>query len=215
MEEDYLAKMQKKRRIIYAPTQEQVFQKLKAIKDPELRAFAFFSYQTGERISEVKQLKFGDITIQSKDKHRYALVKAPTLKNRRKGIRLLPIPLFVSIEAIMYEYFNSIYSHRIDEIFKHIGSRNNVWYKLKKEVKFSCEVFNLDTKKTEQQEIRLNPHLLRHFRLTHLVQLYQYDAFRLMEFAGWSSTAPAKFYVSLGWQDLAQQFVVGLKNRAT
>ncbi len=201
-----LKNMVKKQRIIFAPTIEQIIEKGKQIENAELRALYFFEYQTATRISEALKLKFGDVRVASEDSHRYALARVVTLKNRKKGIRFLPIPLYIGYEAQMYEYWKGIYEHRTDKVFKNVGSRNNVWDKFNDLIAFDTEVYSFSTKEITTQKVKLYPHLLRHFRLTHLVDIYKYDAFRLTEYAGWASSKPAAIYVSLNWKSLAAGF---------
>lgn len=193
------------RRIVYPVAQEVILQRGLEIKDKELRALYFFLYLTGARISEALKLKYGDINIKSVDKHRYAEVRLITLKNRQKGLRFILIPLYIPLEAQMYAYFAEIYDHRINTVFKDVGTRNNVWFKLKN-ITYDTEVLDLKTKQRAEQEVRLHPHLLRHFRLSHLVTLYSYNAFELQDFAGWSNLNMASIYVSMNTTAQANRF---------
>jgi len=48
----------------------------------------------------------------------------------------------------------------------------------------------------------LNPHLLRHYRLTHLCINHRYDSFKLQLYAGWTDIKPAKHYIQMAWSSL-------------
>ena len=203
---DPIKQLNEGKELVIAPKQEDILQKGKEIEDKELRALYFFLYQTGARISEALALKFGDVNEKSLERHRYAEARVTTLKNRKKGLRYIPIPLYIPAEAQMFEYFNDLYSIRINDVFMNVGTRNNVWDKFHKQISFRCEVQDLKSKTISMKEIPLHPHLLRHFRLTHLVTIYNYNVFQLMEFAGWSDTRQATTYVGLSSSYLAQPF---------
>lgn len=55
-------------------------------------------------------------------------------------------------------------------------------------------------------KVGMNPHFLRDIRLTHLVTMYNFDAFRLAKFAGWKNSIPAERYVRLGYSDIMEKF---------
>lgn len=214
---DPIRQMLQQKEIVYAPSQEAILQKLLTIEDKELRALGAFLYSTGARISEVlgdkkknrPALQYGAVEYKSVDKHRYAEVRLTTLKNRMKGLRFVAVPMFIPIEVQIWSYFSSLYEHRIDTIFKKYDTQNariTVWNKFSSRISFVTDVMDLKTKRMEQKEVRLHPHLLRHFRLSHLVTLYNYNPFQLQEFAGWSDTRQASVYVSLSSANLAQQF---------
>lgn len=197
----------KRNRKVFAPSQEVVLQKGREIKNWELRACYFFQALTAARISEALAFKQGDMQVVSRDRHRWAMFRVITLKNKHEGFRTLPIPLFKPIELEMFEYFKSLYDRRVGKIFPNLHSRNNVWKQYNRAVSFDCEVQDLRTKDITNETIRLFPHLLRHFRLTYLVTLYHYDAFKLQRFAGWSSVKPAAYYINLSAIDLMQGFL--------
>lgn len=214
---DPIKRMMQQKEIVYAPSQEVILQKLMTIEDKELRALAACMYSTAARISEVlgdkkkdrPALQYGAVEYKSADKHRYAEVRLTTLKNRQKGLRFVAVPMFIPIEVQIWTLFSNIYEHRIDTIFKKYNTPNariTVWNKFSSRISFVCDVMDLHTKRMEQKEVRLHPHLLRHFRLSHLVTLYNYNPFQLQEFAGWSDTRQASVYVSLSSANLAQQF---------
>lgn len=214
--QDPIKRFMQQKEVVYAPSQEAILKKGLEIEDKELRALYFGLYGTAARISEflgqpekgIKPLQYGSVVTKSTDRHRYDEVKLLTLKNRQKGLRFVAVPLFIPIEVQMWAYFKNIYEHRVGDIFKESGNtiRQSVWRKLHSKISFVTEVMDLQTKQMTQQEVKLHPHLLRHFRLSHLVTLYNYNVFQLQEFAGWSDTRQASVYVSLSSTNLAQQF---------
>lgn len=55
-------------------------------------------------------------------------------------------------------------------------------------------------------KIGMNPHYLRDIRLTHMVQIYDFNSFQLAKFAGWKNSAPAERYVRLSTKDLEAKY---------
>jgi len=51
-------------------------------------------------------------------------------------------------------------------------------------------------------ETPYNPHFLRDIRLTHMVMIYDFNAFQLVKFAGWKDIKPAEKYIRLGIKDI-------------
>lgn len=81
-------------------------------------------------------------------------------------------------------------------------SRTNAWNRLAK-VEISTRA--IQGKDIIEDYVKgVNPHYLRHCRLTHLVQTYGFNELQLMRFAGWTNTKPAIVYVHLNWMDLAK-----------
>ena len=56
------------------------------------------------------------------------------------------------------------------------------------------------------EKIDMNPHYLRDIRLTHLVQIYDFNTFELIKFAGWKDARPAEHYVRLRVTDLINKY---------
>ena len=65
-------------------------------------------------------------------------------------------------------------------------------------------LFNFGIRKAEyiMAKTRFNPHFLRDIRLTHMVTLYNFNAFQLAKFAGWKDIQSAERYVRLGVKDI-------------
>ena len=169
--------------------------------NPQDRALFYFCYLTGARISEALDVTPGDI-----EKHRneklgeYLTVRLLTRKNRRAKIRDVPVPM-QQLEKTMVSYVNKWVSVSEGSIFPGL-SRTNAWNRLSR-IKITVRAIH---GKEIIQDLNkgVNPHYLRHCRLTHLVQHYGFNELQLMRFAGWTNTRPAIVYVHLNWMDLAK-----------
>jgi integrase len=58
------------------------------------------------------------------------------------------------------------------------------------------------TTKTEKKGAGINPHRLRHFRFTHLVDIYRLPGQQLRRHAGWANSTTADKYVDSGVEDI-------------
>ena len=69
-------------------------------------------------------------------------------------------------------------------------------------------LFDFTISKAEKiiSKINMNPHFLRDIRLTHMVTIYDFNAFHLAKFAGWKNADPAEKYVRLGVTDLIAKY---------
>jgi site-specific recombinase XerD len=105
------------------------------------------------------------------------------------------------------------------ELWDHIkpfGSDERIIACCRRSVQYHIGKFHADIKyeypKTDKTpEIKKKhafyPHLLRHFRLTHLVTVYGMDGNYLKRFAGWGDVKMASHYVSFGTEDMAKKFM--------
>jgi hypothetical protein len=66
------------------------------------------------------------------------------------------------------------------------------------------EFFQFGVRRAEQiiAEQGFNPHFFRKLRLTHLVKYNNFSDQKLVAFAGWTDSRPAKHYIKIGWKDL-------------
>lgn len=165
-----------------------------------------FCYLTGARVSEALACRKQDIQVRkSRDLGDYLTVRLVTLKNKKVPFRDIPVPIRESEELMANQIFGYMIAYKIrdgDRIFN--LTRTNAYNRLAKRI---MKVRAIDKRKKEiiqDYEKPMNPHYLRHCRLTHLVQHYGFDELRLMRFAGWSNTNPATVYVHLNWMDLAK-----------
>lgn len=174
-------------------------------KDPRIRALFFFCYLTGARISEALATTPKDINrTSSQELGDYITVRLLTRKNKRIPIRDVPVPLRHregEMMAYMDAYLNVERPARGSRNFGYL-TRTNAWNRLS-EVKVVVRALH-GRDIIEKYERGINPHYLRHCRLTHLVQHYGFNEIQLMRFAGWTNTKPATVYVHLNWMDLAK-----------
>jgi len=173
----------------------------KRYSNPEDRALFYFCYLTGARISEALDVTPEDIhEHRSEELGEYLTVRLLTRKNRRAKIRDVPVPL-QQAEKAMVSYVNKYKGSGDGKIFTGL-SRTNAWNRLSK---VSISVRAIRGKEILPEFTKgVNPHYLRHCRLTHLVQHYGFNELQLMRFAGWTNTKPAIVYVHLNWMDLAK-----------
>lgn len=179
-------------------------------EDPRDRTLFFFCYLTGARISEALASTPQDMTVVKSDSlGDYITVRLLTRKNKRIPFRDVPVPMKhreKNMVDYIYSYMEIETQKKTDRIFNHL-TRTNAWNRLTKN---SVRIRAIHGKAIlDDHEQRVNPHYLRHCRLTHLVQHYGFNDIQLMRFAGWSNTKPATVYVHLNWMDLARVMNIG------
>lgn len=182
----------------------ELIHKLKQIKEKEWTnpfmpskrnmqtAFISLLYLTGARVSELCfTIRKRDIDIQMiNDKPFLIIYNIPTLKKKIKGKNPRTIPINIEKEKelidFILDYLNEL---NPQDILFPFGRRNGylIIYR-----HFGKEY---------------HPHYFRHLRLTHLVQLYNFDALSLQNFTNWSSIQSSYWYISLGIKDLAQKML--------
>lgn len=188
------------------------------IEEQEARAFTSIAYLTAGRLCEIvgsEKKQTNGITINDleQDKETQTLVvRLFTEKNRIAPIRKLPISYATEIEKKILLHFTNYAKERKLENANKLFTLNKdaIQYRLAK-VKIPLDALeNSDTptqrRVTHIRDWPLHPHYMRHCRLTHLVEIYGYNAFQLMTFAGWTNLNPAMTYLKLNWKSLAKPF---------
>ena len=155
------------------------------------RALFIISYLTGGRVSEILSLRRKNFIYREIDMgervRKIILVKdLINEKNRQKHFKDIPIPIDKEFEAVLwnllYDYTSSL---GLDELLFNISKRR---------------AHTILT-----QKFGLNPHFLRHIRASHLIIYYDFNETMLTRFMGWTDSRPAKFYISLKWEDMLQK----------
>jgi integrase len=173
----------------------------------------FLCYLSGSRIGEAIELTRRDIHKSTSENE--LLIELKTEKRQDHPIRTIPIliidnpnhKLFNAYEKKMATaIINYIKDMKPDEIAFPISRQRafNLFTKY-----FSTNVrFHLkDNTATDIEEKKINPHYLRHCRLTHLRQEYGYDVVSLMRFAGWKDSQMANIYLHIGYKDLTREML--------
>ena len=176
---------------------------------PEDRTLFSLLYITGCRITEALNVRPEDLEKATLDIGEILKINLITLKNRRHKFRILPVPIDNKIEKELTEcIYKYIQVRKIPDDKKILKlSRTNAWNRLSSKY--------VTTRATQNKQIidnysfKVRPHYLRHCRLTHLVQYYNFDETKLTRFAGWTNSAPAQVYIRLNWMDLARSMVNG------
>jgi len=224
-------KRQRRLKKEHIPHQEQIIQLAKSYWDNKERALFILSYLTGGRVSEIVQLKYlrkvtykrvlsktkegndiykvarngngspiaekvdkveinylgiirQDVWVTEKKGKNILMVSMQNRKNKTYTRKSIPIPIDKEKKLIdmLFEYINGLAPE--DPLFP---------FKIWKAEKIIAKV-------------GMNPHFLRDIRLTHLVTMYDFNAFQLTKFAGWKDVSPAERYVRLGVTDLIDKF---------
>ena len=108
------------------------------------------------------------------------------LKRRKWPVLLRNIPIVINNkEKDIYQYFMNYLSYldREEPIFN--MTRERAWQIIK--------------------EVGLTPHILRHIRLTHLAQDYDFTDQQLVKFTGWHDSRQASNYVRMNVGDLLKK----------
>jgi len=139
-----------------------------------------------KRIGKLElSIKREDITLEEHNGRQILIIRIRNLKNKnpKEKVKLIPIPLD-----------NPIYERFVKVINTYISAFND-----------DEELFPICKRRAEKimERIGFNPHYIRHIRLTHLVRYHNFTDQKLIKYAGWTDSRPAKSYVSLNWKDLA------------
>ncbi len=176
---------------------EQTIAKINKITDEYWRTFFLASYGTGARQEEIIKIKTQDIKIEEN----LMTIRLNTAKMRLQAfaIRELPInPSYSIVELTCYE------------AIKAWVERTN---KLEKEYLFLREDIKKATnlryiRRFTQKHLGVNHHHLRHCRLTHCASIFNFNEYKLMQYAGWTHPEYAKWYVRLNFDDLKKSMGV-------
>ena len=157
--------------------------------DKELQALFIILYLTAARIREVVgRMEKRDIEILKKYDKNIMLVTLFNEKNRQRKIKKIPINLDREEEkelAVKFlEYVDSVEGDKKTLLFQ----KSPRW-----------------AEKYFYKYCGINPHFLRHLRLTHLTTEFNFNEQELRIFAGWSDSRPAKNYIEMRWSDLLKK----------
>ena len=156
------------------------------IQNQRNRALFVILYLTAGRISEVvKTLYRKDVTEQEVDNRRIILFRLCNRKNPKRNIKDIPIP-YDREKVLLDMVLGWLDNFEMDSLlFPFTKTRG---YQIIK------------------KEAGMNPHWIRHLRLTHLAVYYDFNDQLLVKFSGWSDSRPSKEYMEIKWKDILQKY---------
>lgn len=208
---------------VYSPVDFQTIYetwKQSRIKGRKVQSKFAILYLTGARVSEVIQLRKNDFKyLKDKNGDEVLTIQCQTLKNRNEHYRILPLVKKDPYKKMIKEI--ELYLNHLDDHSKIFRSKDTkiIWRDLKKLDNFETIAHYAKGMKTPENVKVIEddaglhrkviqrtwyPHYLRHCRLSHLVQYHNFDATRLMFWAGWSDPRLARTYIHLDWSNLAE-----------
>lgn len=188
-----------RQRLEDVPKPEDVIEIAKGINDKVIQVAFVLMYLTAGRSSEITKnthiiegkkviqgLKKKDIELTEDDKGREILILTlPNRKHKKKHFKKIPIPISKEkpLLRIIKDYINNLQAEQyvipISKIYLH---------------------------RLLMKHTGINPHYIRHLRLSHLVVHEDFNEQLLVLFAGWTDSRPAKNYMELRWKDILQKY---------
>lgn len=164
------------------------------------------TYLTGGRISEVVEIKAGNIkeeNIKMKDGtiKKHLVIEMPNRKNKKRKFKT--IPLSYLRDKTLIDCANPWIQHKKTQLGLEQSNKTPAeWDEM------DTRLFNF-TPTRGYQIIRkittMNPHFLRHLRLTECV-LAGMGMHNLKNLAGWTDLKPADAYLELNYYDIARDW---------
>jgi len=197
------------------PSEKKFIEFIKSIKDQKEQFLILIVYLLAGRITEIigrKKLIKYDYTcniyreypaIKPLTKERFSIIDKKTIEKdgKIKKRKVLLVNIYNEKSKVKTKRFKDIpipldtYGVLVSLILKYVETKDE----REPLIPYSyMKVWRILDK------YNLNPHLLRHYRLTHLVVHHGYGEYKLQQYAGWTDTRPAKHYVSMNWSNLLE-----------
>ena len=181
------------------------------IEDGKIKALFYLCYLSGARVGEAIKLTRRDIKIVNEA----MVISLYTEKHKGNPTREIPIVIIENKNHISYNTIEREMANVILDYIKDIPPEANLFPHSRQSVFnmfvryfFTNVRFKHEGNIVDTQLKRINPHYLRHCRITHLRKEYGYDALDLVRFAGWTDTRPATVYLHLGHKELSKKMLV-------
>lgn len=146
------------------------------------RALFALAYLTAGRCNEVLSLEEAQFKHIEVGGRRLLLIEnMKNSKNRKKKFKDIPLPLdeHKPLMDFLLTYLEARKGKRLFDFYT---------------VSRAEQLLN--------EAVGMNPHFIRHVRLTHLAKYKQFDPMQLMKFAGWTTTDLVDRYINYNWRDL-------------
>ena len=175
-------------------------------------ALIALTYLTAARATEILNLKISNISHEIKAGRECIIITIPNKKHRNKKFKSIPIALDYESDAELLKMARPYMEQMQD---RGISDRAQLLLNLPPDelsedeeeyLNSELRLFNM-TYGAFYYNIRkftgLNPHYLRHLRLTELATSNQMKPFSLQRIAGWTDLKPAQRYLELNVADIA------------
>lgn len=158
---------------------------VRVVKNGKARNTMFRDYKKKKYNIMKLGIKKNDIKFQKEGDRDIIIFKLRNLKvkvNRDKFTKLVPLTLD-----------NDFHKELAKPIIQYLSTLQE-----------EQELFDITARRAEQlvNKLGYNPHFFRKLRLTHLVKYNNFSDQKLVAFAGWTDSKPAKHYIKIGWKDL-------------
>lgn len=167
------------------PTQNELFRVASSFEIPQEKTLFLLLYLTAGRVSEVIGLTKDNFQKQYRDGKEFVVIRMENRKHKTRHYKLIPIPMEKE-GFLMQPVLDYLDAHNKQRLFR---------------FKTPCRGWQIIGK------ANMNPHWLRHIRLTHLITIYDMKETQMQMFAGWTNTKPASVYSELNWGDLAKKMI--------
>lgn len=185
-----------------------------SIPDLEVRALYFTLYLTAARIGEALRLRQSDISGSDNCVY-FDLITEKTMLRTADGAiqygrRVVPVALYSTkrqVDLIEKEMFGQVqnWTNQLkpdSPLFRYPPDRRtNVNYQFRNLITQTTS----NTSGNLRVDCRVHPHILRHWRLSHLSRIYNFNDSQLREITGWRTNKLASVYVQTTTQDLADK----------
>ncbi|MEM5871296.1 MAG: site-specific integrase [Candidatus Aenigmatarchaeota archaeon] len=170
------------------PSFEEIYARIRRIPYKRWRALFSLLYLTGARISEILISTPEDFELIERKDNKIFLITLYNEKHRSRKIKKIPIVIFDDRIREMVNWVIGYINEKLEQI------------NLKDEVLWNISLAR--AYKLCRKYMKMNPHFLRHIRLTHLIIDHNFNEHELKTFAGWTDTRPAAKYVEMNWKNL-------------
>jgi integrase len=167
------------------PSRGELITKLNSIYDLRDKTLCSIAYLTAGRVREILSIYKGDITKTKRYGHEWLMINMEREKVTDKKFHRKIIPINIEKEKdFVKPILEYLEIYKGDKLFNITPQR--AWQLIKRYFGF-------------------HPHFFRHIRLTHLVTVYDFSEQELMQYAGWTTSNPSKYYIQLKYTDLMKK----------
>lgn len=168
-----------------------------------------FMWMTGCRLSELLTFNKGNGFFDSLHGHKVYVAQLITLKSKKQAFREIPI-IVEGRDKKFFNVFNKYMENYTDGARLFPKTRSDWYHTLAKKIHHNVQAYTLQPRAIFGIEHKLNPHYLRHCRLSCLAG-EGFSASQIQAFAGHSNIKSAEPYVKIAWNYLGDTMIANDK----